>query len=205
MGKRIGIQYLDPPREPQSRLERLYTRAHNAYRSSDTNRWVSAVWCNQIVGSYDRGATIGLADYMSVSPDTIEDMAHAYEIYYVLRNDSDEAKVFVRLARRTPYIYISHFRALYDARERYGLSNETLLKLLMDVFQAEGGLSSRSVSEHARKHYGGRDNWVYEAQKVQRALKRLLDQPDFPKPGRRVAKKTFLWLENKLPRKSTKS
>ena len=181
------------------KLEKYSKRAHQAYQKGDTNRWVSAFWCNKVVGTYTNG-TQQLADEMSLSTDTVEDMAHAYFIYARLRK-SKEARDFVRLARQSPYIYMAHFRALYDARERYELKDGDLIGLLMDIYQAEGGISSRDVAEASRKKYGKQDSWTYYAKSTQKSLKKLLDQPDFPKPGRRVAKKAFLWLDKVLPKK----
>lgn len=185
-----------------AKLKKYSRRAHAAYRKGDASRWTSAFWCDKVVGNYDEGATQGMADEMSLSSDTVEDLAHSYSIYKKLRAHSDEMRDFVRAARKAPYIYLAHFRALYEAQERYKLSDGDVLNLLMDIYQAEGGISSRDVAETSHKKFGDIDNWRHYAKGAKKAIKKLLDQPDFPKPGRRLARKVFLWLDNKLPKKS---
>ncbi len=168
-------------------------KAAEAYRKSDNSRWVSALFCFKVVGAYERGATIGLSSDMGVSVDTIEDLAHAYQLYYELRH-MPSASAFVRLARKAPYIYMAHFRALYDARKRYNLDNEMILKLLVDIFMAEGGISCRDVDIHARDRFGDLRDWTYFAQKANKSLNTLLQQPDLPTDGRKIVADAFEWL-----------
>lgn len=173
---------------------RTYSRkAAEAYRRSDQSRWVSALFCCKVVGSYERGATLGLAADIGVSVDTIEDLAHAYSLYWELRQMPD-AKSFVRMCRRQPYIYIAHFRALYEARERYHLTNDLILKLLIDIQQGEGQISSRDVDTHARDRFGDTRTWQFYGAKANKALASLLNQPDLPTDGRKIVSETFEWL-----------
>ena len=178
------------------KLIRLRKHAQDAYVRSDRSKWVSAFYCGQIVGNYVRAATIDLASDMGVSTDTVEDMAHAYTLYRELRQ-MEGAAGFVRAARQASFIYLSHFRALYDARRNYNLSNEAVLQLLMDIVQAEGGLSSRDVDNHTRERYGDTRDWTYYANRAVKSLSKVLEQPNLPRRVRRATKKAFFSLGGK--------
>ena len=171
----------------------IYSRkAAEAYRRSDKSRWVCALFCYKVVGSYERGATLGLASDMGVSVDTVEDLSHSYQLYHELRR-MPQASSFVGMCRLSPYIYIAHFRALYEARERYHLTNDAILRLLMDIFMGEGQISSRDVDQHARDRYGDTRTWEFYGAKATKAIANLLNQPDLPKDGRDVVSRAFDW------------
>lgn len=153
--------------------------AKQAYRASDDGRWVAAFWAAKIVGNYDRGATISLATEMGLSPDAVEDLAHAYMMYSELRKEP-EFRVIVRKCRRRPIVYMSHFRSLYDAWKRYNLGLDEAASILIDVVQANGKLSSRDVDEHVRSRYGKERDWHYYAERASRALFSLRMCPDLP-------------------------
>ena len=131
---------------------------------------------------------------MGVSVDTVEDLAHAYNIFEDLCKLPD-ARLFVFGCRRSPFIYYSHFRALYDARRDYELTDVQALQILMDVFQSEGGISSRNVSDHTRERFGKPKSWSYYARKVERDMQKLLDSPDIPRKIKTIVKKPMLKLK----------
>ena len=179
---------------PMDNKLQIYSRkAAEAYRRSDKSRWVSALFCHKVVGSYERGATLGLASDIGVSVDTVEDLSHAYQLYYELRK-MPNASAFVRMCRLANYVYIAHFRALYEARERYHLKNEDIIRLLMDIFYGEGQISSRDVDQHARDRYGDTRTWQFYGAKATKAIANLLNQPDLPTEGRKIISDTFEWL-----------
>lgn len=175
--------------------ERCFKGAINAYRKSNDDKWVSAFWCAQVVGNYDRGATLGLASDMSVSSDTVEDLAHSYQLYYELCGfDCGSFRKFVRSSRRQPFVYYSHFRALHDAKNKYDLSVLQILDLLMTIVQAEGGISSRDIDNHARQRYGKETDWTWDASQVQKKLNKLIQRPDLPTDGRHKASELYNWI-----------
>lgn len=134
-----------------------------------------------MVGNYNRGETLGLAADMGVKEDTIEDLAHAYTIYSQLCElDDGKFRQFVRNARRSPYIYYSHFRALYDAKSHHKLTDTQVLEILMDVVQAEGGISSRGVDGHIISRFGDTRGWEFWGKKAAKELSQTLQQPDLP-------------------------
>ena len=176
-----------------NKLARLFRKAAEAYRQGDAKTWVSAFYCGQVVGKYERGATLGLASDMGISVDSVEDLCHAYQIYKELRHMPNAAS-FVRQCRQAPYIYRAHFRALYEARERYHLKNEEVMRLLMDIWMGEGQISSRDVDQHARDRYGDTRTWEFYGAKATKAIANLLNQPDLPQDGRKVVSDAFEWL-----------
>lgn len=154
--------------------------------------WLSSVFCEPIVGKYGRGATLGLADDMGVSPDTIEDRAHGYAVFKRLCVlDNGIFRRFVFQARRARYIKFSHFRALHDLQKSYSLHDAQLISLLQDIVMAEGGISSRKLDDHVRSKYGDTRDWTYYAAKTQKELSKLLGQPDLPQSTRRKAEDLF--------------
>lgn len=176
-------------------LREVYVQqANKHYHRSDHARWISALWCSRVVGKYDRGATKGLATDMGLSVDTVEDLAHAYQIFEDLCKLPD-ARWFVFSCRRAPWIYYSHFRALYDARQNYNLNDKTVLQILMDIYQGEGEISSRNVSDHVREKYGKVKSWSYYARKVEKDMQRLLTSPDVPRRVKKIIKKPMLQLK----------
>jgi len=172
------------------------TQAASHYREGNRERWISALWCARIVGRYERGATLGLADDMGVSVDTIENMAHAYMMYEALWREQDSRYVAV-LARRAPHIYYSHFRALYDAWTGYNLTLEQVRDLLVDIYQGEGSISSRDVDQHARERFGV-VNYLRELRRLRKSAERALENKRLAKPDRHQLKRLILTLNKRI-------
>lgn len=173
----------------------LYSdRVRKSYRKSNENRWVSALWSYQAVGAYQDSATASIANDMGVSPDTIEDLARAYDMYFSLCS-LPGARSYVRTARKLPYIYYSHFRALYEAKKNYKLTDKQVLDLLVDIVQGEGSISTRDVDVHTRERYGDTRDWTYYASKTKKQVRNLLSRPDLPKEGRELLAKSEKWLK----------
>ena len=150
-------------------------------QSSDKAMWLSSVWCEKVVGGYERGATLGLADDMSRSVDTVEDRSHGYELFKRLcLLDGGTYRRFVFEARRAPYIHFSHFRALHDFQNIFELHDAQIISLLQDIVMAEGGISSRSLESHIGQKYGDSRTWKFYARKTMKELSKLLNQPDLP-------------------------
>lgn len=166
----------------KEKLREIYVReAVRHDKKSDKEIWLSAVFCEPVVGKYDRGATLGLADDMSRSPDTIEDRAHGYAIFKKLcKLDGGKYRQFVFLARRAPYIHFSHFRALHDLQVAFNLHDAQLISLLQDIVMAEGGLSSRGLDAHVREKFGDTRDWTYYAARALKELNKTEGQPDLP-------------------------
>lgn len=165
-------------------------------KKSDKHIWISSAFCAKVVardaGKQIRGATLGLADDMGRSPDTIEDRAHGYWLFEELcKLDNGQYRNFVFLARRAPYIHFSHFRALWDVKNTYKLSHADCLSLLTDIVQHEGALSSRKLEEHTRTKFGDTRDWTYYGQRAMKEISKTLTQPDTPAEVRKVLQDAF--------------
>jgi len=160
----------------------VYSRCTvDAFVSADKHNWKSALFASRIVGKYDRGATIGLANDSGVSVDTIEDRAHAYMMFERLcKLQKGKYRLFVFQARRLPYIYYSHFRALWDQKAARDLTDSQVLDLLMDIVQAEGDLSTRKLERHIDEKYGDLKSWEYYVEKTMKDVHNALQHPELP-------------------------
>lgn len=159
-------------------------------RHSNNERWAiwhSAPWCYRVVGNYEIGQTQKVAEEIGKSRDTVEDRAHMYTLFLDLIAMGCEERIFVHAARRLPYVHPSHFNVMYDIRERYHLSNQEILDLLMDIVQNEGSLSSRDLDKHARERFGVDRPWDYYAGRAMPSLWEMYSHKDTPKEVRKAA------------------
>lgn len=177
----------------ERKLQIWYSKACSAYKDSDAGRWEAARWCAKIVGKYERGATIALADDMGVSPDTVENLAHAYMMFIELASTS-KYRSATRMAQKAPRVYYSHFRALYTARHRYHLTLAEVFDTLRDIVLDEGGISSRDIDGHISEKYGREKDWKYYAEQTNKRLVKLLASHDLPSEGRKLAGELFSWI-----------
>lgn len=183
-------------------LRKIFTeKAIQTDRQSNNETWKSCLFCSMVVGKYvnshreaDKQSTQSLAADMNKSTDTVEDRAHAYFIFRELCEfENGMYRQFVFMARRSPYIFWSHFRALWDAKNSYKLSTYDILSLLMDIVQAEGGISSRALDGHTRGKFGVERPWTYYASRANTNIAKILekDKDQIPKRVRRALKKAF--------------
>lgn len=165
----------------QEKLDRDIERAALSYKHSDGGRWAAAFYAARVVGRkpVQFGATIALADRMGVSVDTVENLAHAYELYAEFRSDPHYRKVILSI-RKLPYIYYSYFRSLYKAKANYKLTLDQVYAILLDVVLAEGELKQGDLDQHIQDKFGDTRDWTYFAQKAQKEIHKTLQQPDLP-------------------------
>lgn len=156
---------------------------------SDREMWISALGCSRVVardGHGDRGKTLGLADEMSRSVDTVENRAHAYWLFEDLcRVDNGAHRQFVFMVRRLPYVKLNHFATLYDARSAYSLSDGDILSLLLDLYHSEG-LSTRKLQQSLSDKYGPVREWTYYGQRAMKEIHKTLQHPETPRDVREV-------------------
>jgi hypothetical protein len=180
-------------------LRRVYVQqAIQAERGANKESWKSCLWCSRVAGKYERDSVLALADDLGKSTDTVYDRAHAYFMFEELcgyKNGTYRKLVFS--ARRADYIYWSHFRALWDAKTSYDLSIESVMELLIDIIQAEGTISSRSLDEHVRSRYGKEKHWKYYAQKASKDIARIIASEAVPRRLRKDLKRTLKILQDK--------
>jgi len=182
-----------------AQLQQVYAKqAGIHYGRSDDQKWIFNLWCHlAMYGSdgkkkYERGATLAIADEHGISEDTVEVSGNAYTMFRQLCEfDGGKFRNYVFAARSMKYVYTSHFRALWEAMQRYNLSLADCLSLLVDIVQAEGGISSRKIDSHTRDRFGDTRDWTYYGQRVMREVSKTLSQPDLPKDIRAVLQETF--------------
>lgn len=198
---RISPRQAQAIRSNPDELRRIrYGEAIKAEQKANKDTWKSCLWCWQVAGKYQKGGVLGLADDMGKSDDTVYDRAHAYEIFVELCNHDDgRHRFFVHTVRRLPFIYWSHFRALWDAKRDFELTTEQVLDLLMEVYQAEGGISSRGLSEVVKRKLGVDRPWTYYADKIIADIDKALGHPNTPRKIRSSLKKTKNSLVKKSP------
>lgn len=165
----------------QQKVDVCVEQAVKFFRQGNEKAWITGLWASRIVGKYYDYATRRMADELEVEPDTIEDYAHAYSIFEELgKANRGVYREVVFWARRSKYIYYSHFRVLWEARERYGLTIEQVFGYLMDVIQAEGGLSSRKLEKMLKGKHAGELGWEWYSQQSLKSLNNTLACPDLP-------------------------
>lgn len=187
-------------------LEKFVRMVRSNYKQADGRRWVAASAASYIVGNYADYATSGMADSMNVSKDTVEDLAHAYNLYLDLLKFDHR---YVAMARRMDGMYISHFRALYDLRQRYMFRgrkhediplqeiisfNEEIMDLFVDIVQSiQNGdpISSRGIEKHAIERYGMKKPWNYYGNKAATALHQALECQDLSPKKRKALKRMY--------------
>lgn len=162
----------------EKEYQRASRNASKAYKNSDKGRWVAAYWAAKVVGTYTLQTRV-LAVEMGVSSDTVENLAHAYEMYEALRKEPEFTRQVV-IARKLPCVYMSHFLALYKAWNLYSLTLDKVFDILIDIVQANGELSSRDVDNHTQSKYNVERPWWYYCQRTQKAVGKTLACPDLP-------------------------
>jgi hypothetical protein len=171
----------------------IFEQGIKSYKKSDKEKWKFNLWASKIVGStdrgikYERGVTLNFAEEAGVSPDTVEDGAHAYWMFEDLcKVDGGKFRQYVFAARRSQYIHTSHFRSLYDSMQNFGLDLSQVMDLLHDIVQSEGKISSRSLEAHVIERFGDTRPWEYYGKKAYKALYNTLGHPGVPRSVRKV-------------------
>lgn len=163
-------------------------------KRSDGEIWNSALFCwlaagPKINGRYADGSIDGLAGDLNRERDTVEDRVHGYELFqHLCLFEAGKFRIFVFQCRTAPWIHFSHFRALYDLQVSFSLSDADIISTLFDIYQAEGGITSRNLEDHMRKKYGIIRDWTYYGGKACKALALTLGQPDLPTTSEEIGK-----------------
>lgn len=179
----------------QERVGLYIEQAHRADRSSNEKKWIECLWSSKIVGKYS-SRTKDLADRLGVEVDTVEDAAHVYWIFEELVSANDNLyRTVVFAARRSPFIHVSHFRVLYDAKIKYNLTIEQIFMYLLDCIQQEGGMSARALERNLKQKHDKELDWTWYAQGTLKSISITLGQPDLPDEIRKVLQPAYDKLE----------
>jgi len=111
------IQKVNPLIGIDPRHATLHRRAVRAYQRGDAQRWVACLCAARIIGHYDPGAALALADDLSLSLSQVSNLAAAGRMYRSLRGFAIACKLWRRIL--TP----GHFAAMWKLMEKYGLAS----------------------------------------------------------------------------------
>lgn len=165
----------------EERIERDIDRAVAAGRMSDTNIWVSGFFVHRVWRTYEINATEHIANECDKDKSTIENWAHAYDLYNRLRKHfRNEAR---RLRRAlTP----SHFWTAWELQRKYNMSDADVIFHLEQmvnykkVGQSHGSGALRQEVEAAQEQQGNPPTWDYYLPRLRTLYISLLatDVPD---------------------------
>lgn len=170
----------------------LHAMAVRAYRAGNAMIWITCACAERIVGTYKRGATLALATDIGRSVDTVEDMAHASELYHRLmryfRGDSVTSKRKYRylvpqlrdIRRR---LYYSHFATMWTIwRQRPDMTPLDVFSQL-ETASAEG-IGTRGMDKGASGSEGTDaiilPVWNLQGEDAKRILDYMVDPSLYP-------------------------
>jgi len=176
------------------KLSRAIQDAVRGSQKTDSGHWEIARAANKIVGKYKAGATREMAEAVGVSSSTIEDHAHAWWIYTDFCKMGVQHRITVHASRKLPFIHYSHFKTLYDLKEKYSLTLEQAWDYFLDVLYAEGDLSVRALEFMIDEKHGEEVTWQWYLGRAQKSLQSALNDPSLPTEGRKVLADAYSWI-----------
>lgn len=118
---------------PSVAASHLLTRAAASYALGSRHIWVTCLCAARIVGRYDVGATLKLADAIQRSPDTVGNYATAGKLLLFFRRELPRHYRSVRQVRnRLSYL---HFCRVYRALKREEFSPRLALLYLIQAMR----------------------------------------------------------------------
>lgn len=154
----------------------LHRRAVTYYRRGTDNRWVACLAASRIVGNYERGATLALAQDLAISASQVENLAYAGMAYRTFRRFGLDSETRRRL---TP----SHF-SVWQLFTRLEIDPAELVSELRTA--AENGVSCAGLSKALVEMYGdGKDDETPAerfTQSMQAARSKLIEAVDVAPP-----------------------
>lgn len=135
---------------------RVHAQGVKAWKTGNRAIWVVCACAARIVGNYARGATQAFATDISRSVDTVENMAHAAELYVRLQRDffrfrdATETPIYWPLIPRLRAIraklYYTHFSEMWTLWRKD--PSLTALAIFADLeTAAANGISSRQLKD----------------------------------------------------------
>lgn len=152
----------EPMFVPEGIIERDIERAVKASRRADASIWVAGFYVHRVWRVYQVDATAHIANECGRDKSTIENWAHAYDLYTRLR------RLFRTEARKlrkglTP----SHFWTAWELQRKYNLTDQNVLWELDQMLnykktgEAYGASALRSEVEASSKRNGNSPTWEY--------------------------------------------
>lgn len=177
-----------------NKVQRAIHEAMRGSQQTDDGHWKLARAANWVVGKYEKGATREMAEAVGRSISTVEDHAHAWLLYvdFCLMGDLHRETVFN--ARKLPFVHYSHFKTLYDLKEKHNLTLEQTWGYFLDVLYAEGDITVRALEFMVEEKHGDEVTWQWYLGKAQKHLQNALNDPTLPKDGRDALKSAYNWI-----------
>ena len=166
-------------------VERDIDRAVAASRKADCNLWVAGFFAARVVGMYQNNAVIEIGLRAGKSVASVQNWAHAWEMYNELRlTDACRAR---KLRRR---LSPSHFWTAWEKRNKYGYSLKKVLHYFGQVLDHKKNGEPHGADALAREieaeenQLGTVPGWNWYAPRLNRLYVSLLVLSDLPNDAR---------------------
>lgn len=127
----------------KNNMEWHHRMAVICYTRGEKFRWVTCLHASKVVGSGGDGATVGLANDLSASVDTVEKYAMAYRMYDCIRRYPVRSDQFHSMLEVRNRLSIKHFWTISQLWRRYEFDPTDLVDYL--VTAAENGVSVETM------------------------------------------------------------
>lgn len=177
--------------DPEETAERDIRLAVYAARKSDASIWVTGFWAARVVGKYQRYGTKAIAERSGKSPSTVENWAHAWNLYDDLREkygtspNIEVGRIFIRsLQNLRKSLSPSHFWTAWELKKKYDLADKVILRhlqLMLD-YKTDGQPYSVDIlrQEVEKETKGGGASWEWWMPRVASMIESVLLVTDLP-------------------------
>ena len=168
--------------DPEVLTETDIDRVVSASRRSDGNLWVAGFYAARVVGTYAEAGTREIADRTGKDPSTVENWAHAWDLYNEIRNGINSGTA--RTLRKT--LTLSHFSNAWELRRKYDLSLEVITDHLEQIviYREQGHKWSsealRQEVDAQEDKTGNVPTWNYYAPRLNTMCTNILAATDTP-------------------------
>lgn len=168
-------------------IERDIRRAAQAARRADGSLWVAGYFAARVLGLYRANAIHDIAQQAGRDPSSVQNWAHAWELYAQLR--SHLRTYDVRRIRKL--LTISHFAVAWELQRKYNYTLEKTMYYLMQMIAYRENGESYSVQslraevEATEERSGNSPTWEYYRGRLGKLYAALMVLDDVPHAVRR--------------------
>ncbi len=174
----------------EASTEREIARCVKAVRASDKCLWVAGYWAARVVGTYAEYGAQAIAIQAGRSPSSVENWAHAWEMYDNLRKfgcNSEPVvnRAFIRsLQNMRRELSPCHFWTAWELKRKYKLKDRQILRFLQMMLDYRADEKSHSVETLRREiesEFGkGGATWDWYRPRVKTMVVNLIAGEDTP-------------------------
>ena len=174
----------------ETTADRRITRTAQAIQHGNRNLWEAAILAASIVGEYAEGGTRAIADRAGRSVSSVENWAHAWQLYADLRN---QLRTCAELRSLRPELSVTHFAVMWDAVNKWGIVPADVMQLLRWMVSCKQNGERWSVDALRREldaeynHDGQPRLYAWYAKRAHTAVSELLSMPDASRDVRTAA------------------